>query len=53
MEFKEVSFSEEHKKAVHDAEFPKMLDLAFKIGAVISYGTEITDDARKLGASIN
>ncbi len=30
-----ASFSEEHKKAVHDAEFPKMLEQAFKIGAGI------------------
>ena len=28
-----TGFSEEHKKAVHDAEFPTMLDQAFKIGA--------------------
>ena len=28
-----AGFSEEHKKAVHDAEFPKMLDQAFRIGA--------------------
>ena len=28
-----AGFSEEHKKAVHDDEFPKALDLAFKIGA--------------------
>ena len=28
-----AGFSEEHKKAVRDAEFPAMLDRAFKIGA--------------------
>ena len=28
-----AGFSEEHKRAVHDAEFPAMLDRAFKIGA--------------------
>ena len=28
-----ASFSEEHKRAVHDAEFPEMLKLAFRIGA--------------------
>ena len=28
-----ASFSEEHKKAVHDAEFPKALEYAFIIGA--------------------
>ena len=28
-----AGFSEEHKKAVHDAEFPKMLEQAFRIGA--------------------
>ena len=28
-------FSEEHKRAVHNAEFPKMLEQAFKIGAGI------------------
>ena len=30
-----AGFSEEHKKAVHDAEFPAMLEQAFKIGAGI------------------
>ena len=28
-----AGFSEEHKKAVHDAEFPAMMERAFKIGA--------------------
>ena len=28
-----AGFSEEHKKAVHDAEFPKLLEQAFRIGA--------------------
>lgn len=30
-----AGFSEEHKKAVHDAEYPLMLEQAFKIGAGI------------------
>lgn len=28
-----ASFSEEHKRAIHDADFPEMLKLAFRIGA--------------------
>lgn len=28
-----AGFSEEHKKAVHESDFPKMLEQAFKIGA--------------------
>ena len=32
-QYEMAGFSEEHKKAVHDAEFPAMLEQAFKIGA--------------------
>ena len=28
-----AGFSEEHKKAFHEEDFPKMLELAFNIGA--------------------
>ncbi|WP_406040788.1 flavodoxin family protein [Succinimonas sp.] len=35
-----AGFSEEHKKAVHDAEFPKLLEQAFKIGAACAPNRE-------------